>query len=125
MPRPGGDMEGPFDQYDEHTFPSSVAQVTEALAAGAKRLGAVVKATDVAAGIFEAQFDKKMRGKILGDRSWVEVRVTAKGGTAHCSLYAFPLNAVGQKLMFGAREGVVDAVIAALWEETDLALGAS
>lgn len=125
MSRPGGDMEGPFDQYDEHTFSSSVKQVIEALAAGAKRLGATVKATDVATGLFEAQFDKKMRGKILGDRSWVEVHVTAKGGTAHCSLYAFPLNAIGQKLMFGARDGVVDAVIAALWEETELALGAS
>ena len=84
-----------------------------------------MKATDVATGVFEAQFDKKMRGKILGDRSWVEVHVTAKAGTAHCSLYAFPLNAIGQKLMFGARDGVVDAVIAALWEETELALVAS
>lgn len=118
-------MEGPFDQYDEHTFSSSVEAVLEALAAGAKRLGATVKAMDVATGVFDAQFDKKMRGKILGDRSWVEVRVTAKGGTAHCSLYAFPLNAVGQKLMFGARGGVVDAVIAALWEETEIALAAS
>ena len=125
MPRPGGDMEGPFDQYDKHTFSSSVEPVIEALAAGAKRLGATVKVTDVATGLFEAQFDKKMRGKILGDRSWVEVHVTAKGGTAHCSLYAFPLNAIGQKLMFGARDGVVDAVIAALWEETELELGAS
>ena len=125
MPRPGGDMEGPFDQYDKHTFSSSVEPVIEALAAGAKRLGATVKATDVATGVFEAQFDKKMRGKILGDRSWVEVHVIAKGGTAHCSLYAFPLNAIGQKLMFGARDGVVDAVIAALWEETELELGAS
>lgn len=125
MTRPGGDMEGPFDQYDEHTFSSSIGLVLEALAAGAKRLGATVKAMDVATGAFDAQFDKKMRGKILGDRSWVEVRATAKGGTSHCSLYAFPLNAVGQKLMFGARDGVVDAVIAALWEEAELELGAS
>ena len=118
-------MEGPFDQYDEHTFSSSVEALLDALATGAKRLGATVKAMDVATGVFDAQFDKKMRGKILGDRSWVEVHVTAKGGTAHCSLYAFPLNAIGQKLMFGARDGVVDAVIAALWEETELELGAS
>ena len=124
MPRPGGDTKGPFDQYDEHAFSASVEKVIAALATGAKKLGAEVKATDVAAGAFDAQFDKKMRGKILGDRSWVEVRVTAKGGAAQCNLYAFPLNAIGQKLMFGAREGVVDAVIAALWEETDLALGA-
>ena len=124
MPRPGGDTKGPFDQYDEHAFSASVEKVIAALAVGAKKLGAEVKATDVAAGAFDAQFDKKMRGKILGDRSWVEVRVTAKGGIAQCSLYAFPLNAIGQKLMFGARDGVVDAVIAALWEETDLALGA-
>ncbi len=124
MPRPGGDTKGPFDQYDEHAFSASVEKVIAALATGAKKLGAEVKASDAAAGTFDAQFDKKMRGKILGDRSWVEVRVTAKGGTAQCSLYAFPLNAIGQKLMFGAREGVVDAVIAALWEETDLALGA-
>jgi hypothetical protein len=124
MPRPGGDMKGPFDQYDEHAFSASPEQVIAALQVGAKKLGAEVKAIDAAAGTFDAQFDKKMRGKILGDRSWVEVRVAAKGGTAHCSLYAFPLNAIGQKLMFGARAGVVDAVIAALWEETELALGA-
>ena len=124
MPRPGGDMEGPFDQYDEHTFSASVEQVIAALQVGARKLGAEVKAIDAAAGTFDAQFEKKMRGKILGDRSWVEVRVAAKGGTAHCRLYAFPLNAIGQKLMFGARAGVVDAVIAALWEETELALGA-
>jgi hypothetical protein len=124
MTRPGGDSKGPFDQYDEHTFAASTEQVIAAMAVGAKKLGAEVKASDTAAGTFDAQFDKKMRGKILGDRSWVEVRVTAKGGTVQCSLYAFPLNAIGQKLMFGARVGVVDAVIAALWEETDLALGA-
>jgi hypothetical protein len=41
-------MEGPFDQYDEHTFSSSVEPVLEALAAGAKRLGATVKAMDCA-----------------------------------------------------------------------------
>lgn len=122
--RPGGEMEGPFDQRAEHRFEGSVTAVTEALAVGAKRLGADVKHLDAAAGTFAAQFDKKMRGKILGDRSWVEVRIAASGATTLCSLYAFPLNAIGQKLMFGARAGVVDAVIAALWEETELALHA-
>jgi len=120
--RPGGDLEGPFDQYAQHQFKGAPAAVAEALAAGAKKLGAHIKLLDPDAGRVEAQFDKKMRGKILGDRSWVEVQITSTAGTATCSLYAFPLNAVGQKLMFGARDGVVDAVIEALWEETELAL---
>ena len=46
MTRPGGEMEGPFDQYDEHTFSASTEQVIAALAAGSKKLGAEVKATD-------------------------------------------------------------------------------
>ncbi len=122
MARPGGDLEGPFDQYAQHAFKGSVAEVAEAIAAGAKTLGAQIKLLDANGGRVEAQFDKKMRGKILGDRSWVEVQISAASGKTNCELYAFPLNAIGQKLMFGARDGVVDAVIAALWEETELAL---
>ena len=34
MVRPGGDLEGPFDQYAQHAFEGSVADVAEAMAAG-------------------------------------------------------------------------------------------
>ncbi len=33
------------------------------------------------------------------------------------NIYGYPLNAVGQKLLFGARPGVVETVISVLFEE--------
>lgn len=59
-----------------------------------------------------AKFDKKILGKTLGDRSQLQAQVTDSGGdTSSISVEAFPLDPVGQPLMFGARKGVSATVV--------------
>jgi hypothetical protein len=41
----------------------------------------------------------------------------AEEDNTQVGVYAFPLNAVGQKLMFGARPGVVETVLRVLFRE--------
>lgn len=69
---------------------------------------------------FEAQMDKKLYGKVLGDRSKLEVSF-AEDSEAQTSVMitAYPVNPIGQKLMFGARKGVVPRVLEALQEEME------
>lgn len=67
-----------------------------------------------------AQMDKKLYGKVLGDRSKLEIQFSDEGESAtKIYIFAYPLNAVGQKLMFGARKGVVETVIAAFYDEVE------
>ncbi len=64
----------------------------------------------------EAKFDKKILGKILGDRTQIEIDLeeTSEGG---CGVYLtiYPLDAIGRKLMFGARKGVPQTVASWFW----------
>ena len=53
-----------------------------------------------------------MQGRVLGDRSKLEISFEANSADeTTVSIYGYPLNAVGQKLLFGARPGVVKTVI--------------
>jgi hypothetical protein len=71
---------------------------------------------DASAGTIHAQFDKKIHGQVLGDRSQILVFVTAAGGDqTDIAIEAFPVNPVGQKLQFGARKGVVPKVVSWFW----------
>jgi len=67
--------------------------------------------------------DKKLFGNVLGDRSKMEIQF-AVGDSGETSVYinAYPLNAVGQKLMFGARKGVVETVIEVFYDEMEKSL---
>ncbi len=78
--------------------------------------GKVIK-QDQAKGTLIAQMDKKLLGDYLGDRSQLEIQLVDEGETqTSMHIFAFPLNAVGQKLMFGAREGVVETIISTLYQ---------
>ena len=71
-------------------------------------------------GVLHAQMDKKLFGDYLGDRSKLEIKFTeAANNETEVYIYAYPLNAVGQKLMFGARKDVVERMIAAFYEEIE------
>ena len=59
-----------------------------------------------------AQFHKTILGKVLGDRAWVEVVISEDGaGASKLDLTAYPLDAVGRKLMFGARKGALATLL--------------
>jgi hypothetical protein len=72
------------------------------------------------------QMDKKFKGQLLGDRSQLEMTFSqnAEGNTV-LSMYAYPLNAIGQKLLFGARPGVVETVVKGFFEDVAKKLAAT
>ncbi|MBP6469084.1 MAG: hypothetical protein KBE23_02800 [Chloroflexi bacterium] len=68
------------------------------------------------AGTIKGQFDKKIHGKVLGDRSEILVQVANDAdGKSSVAVEAYPINPVGQKLLFGARKGVVPTVVGWFW----------
>lgn len=82
-------------------------------------MGGKVTRHDVAGGRLQGQMDKKLYGKILGDRSLLDITLTEADGETRMAILAYPLNAINQKLMFGARPGVVQTVLAAFYEEVE------
>ncbi|MEK6221352.1 MAG: hypothetical protein N2D54_03805 [Chloroflexota bacterium] len=72
------------------------------------------------------QMDKKLYKKILGDRSQLEIEfVSESKNKTTLNIIAFPVNPIGQKLMFGARKGVIPQVLEALETETQKRLDES
>lgn len=64
-----------------------------------------------AEGALAVKFDKTVLKKVLGDRTHLDVKVEERGGETAVSVSCYPLNAVGQKLMFGARKGVSKTIV--------------
>ena len=64
----------------------------------------------------EAKFDKKILGKVLGDRTQIEIDLSAlTDNECKVAVSVYPLDPVGRKLMFGARKGVSQTVAAWFW----------
>jgi hypothetical protein len=57
------------------------------------------------------KFDKTLLGKVLGDRTQMTCVVQADGDGSKVIMDIYPLDAVGRKLMFGARKGVSEEVL--------------
>lgn len=63
----------------------------------------------------EVQFDKKILGKVLGDRTRFDIAVSPNGDGSEVAVKAFPVDAVGRELKFGARKGVAQTVMSWYW----------
>jgi hypothetical protein len=102
----------PFEIKTIMTYRQTFEEVYKAAYLTIRELGGKVVKHDLNNKMLFGQMDKKFQGKVLGDRSRLELTFTedADGNTV-VSIYAYPLNAVGQKLMFGARKGVVETVV--------------
>lgn len=59
----------------------------------------------------EIKFDKKILGRVLGDRTQIKVLITPQDDGCKVTVEAFPLDAVGRRLLFGARAGVTETVV--------------
>ncbi len=115
----------PFEVSKVMKYPQSFEEVYKAAYLSFKDLGGKVIKNDVANKQLFGQMDKKFKGEIVGDRSQLEMTFsTDADGNTVLSMYAYPLNVIGQKLMFGARKGVVDTVLAGFFEEVDKKLQA-
>lgn len=61
--------------------------------------------------LLEVNFDKKILGKVLGDRTNLSATVSETQEGSQLTVEAYPVDAVGRKLLFGARKGVTQTVI--------------
>ena len=103
-----------FEVNESKTYEQTFETVrTAALGAIAGLEGKVVKQSD---GRIEAKFDKKILGKVLGDRTQIEIDLSAPATNAsQVDVVVYPLDPVGRKLMFGARKGVSQTVASWFW----------
>jgi hypothetical protein len=110
----------PLEKTVSKTFNYPFEKVYEAAYLSIKPMGGKVVKNDPDNKQLYAQMDKKLFGKVLGDRSMLEVTFNAESeGSTRIDILAYPLNAIWQKLMFGARPGVVETVISAFFIEID------
>ncbi|GAB4273800.1 MAG: hypothetical protein Kow0080_21650 [Candidatus Promineifilaceae bacterium] len=72
----------------------------------------------------EAKFNKKILGKVLGDRTQADIDLEETAdGECRVTLTIYPLDAIGRKLLFGARKGVPQTVASWIWAHVDHNLG--
>ena len=101
-----------FTIEESKTYNAPLADVYQAAKGAIEGLEGSLLEADEANGRLVAKFHKTILGKVLGDRSRMEVVLSRQDDqTTQLDVNAYPLNAVGQKLLFGARKGVVRTVL--------------
>jgi len=110
----------PYETKRSKQFDHPFEEVFQAVQVTVKDLGGKILKNEPDKKLLHAQMDKRMKGEMLGDRSKLEMQFTEDDfGQTILSIFAYPLNAVGQKLMFGARKGVVDRVLTVVLEDVE------
>jgi len=113
----------PYEQESTKIYKHSFEDTYESACLTIKRMGGKILIHDPEKRQLHAQMDKKLFGNVLGDRSKMEIQFAVNdSGETSVYIYAYPLNAVGQKLMFGARKGVVETVIEVFYDEMEKSL---
>lgn len=116
----------PVDFHLSKMFPYPFADVYQSAFNSAKAMKGKVLQYDVDKRTMNIQFDKKLYGKYLGDRSVFEIQFSeAEGPETTLTILAYPINPIGQKLMFGQRKGVIPAVSEAFYNEIEKRLTGS
>jgi len=97
--------------------PEKVISVCKKMAVA---LGGKVLSHDETGKVLNIQMDKKLQGRVLGDRSKLEIRYSSPTEeSTQLDILAYPLDVVGRKLMFGARPGVVQTVLKVFFEQVE------
>lgn len=96
----------PFTVNDSKEYARPQTAVFQAAIGAINGLEGKLTVQDSASGQLEAKFDKKILGKVLGDRTHFAATIRSEGEKTAVSITIYPLNAVGQPLLFGARKGV-------------------
>ena len=101
----------PYDIHQEKNYSQPLAAVHAAALKSVETLKGKFVSSTPEQYRFEVKFDKTLLGKVLGDRTQLTCAVVADGEGSKVIIDAYPLDAVGRKLMFGARAGVTQTVI--------------
>jgi hypothetical protein len=94
-----------FEAKESKTLNLSETEVRQAISAVLERLGGKsTKKNNPAQGYFETIFNKKIQGEYMNNRIQLEIKVVAQAQEQSVvSSLAYPVDPVGQKLMFGVR----------------------
>jgi hypothetical protein len=101
----------PYDIHQEKEYSQNSRSVYDAALKSVEKLSGKILSSSPSDLKVEVKFDKTILGKVLGDRTQLTCRVRIEGDGSKVVIDAYPLDAVGRKLMFGARKGVTQAVI--------------
>ena len=97
---------------DEKTYEVAFSDLHKAALGAVSGLEGAVLKDDPEKGRLKVKFPKTILGNVLGDRTQLEI-VFDKVSDAETkmALKIFPINPVGQELLFGARKGVPRKVL--------------
>lgn len=101
----------PYDIHQEKNYSQDRNKVYHAALKSVEKLKGQMLKSKPEDFRFEVKFDKTLLGKVLGERTNLTCAVQAHGEQSKVVVDAYPLDAVGRKLMFGARKGVTQEVI--------------
>lgn len=102
----------PYEIKQEKSYEKAAGVVYEAALKAVAGLEGEASRQKPESGEFEARFDKKILGKVLGERTYLGVKVNvSSAASSTIMIEAYPLDPVGRKLMFGARKGVTQTVV--------------
>ena len=101
----------PYDLHQEKNYSQDRSKVYDAALKSVEKLKGQILSSKPGDFRFEAKFDKTLLGKVLGERTNLTCTVQSDGEQSKVIVDAYPLDAVGRKLMFGARKGVTQEVI--------------
>ncbi len=101
----------PFEVHQEKTYPHERSVVYQAALQSVQKLKGQMLKSSPQEFQLEAKFDKTLLGKVLGERTNLTCSIQPEEEGSRLIVDAYPLDAVGRKLMFGARKGVTQQVV--------------
>ncbi|HLF87745.1 MAG TPA: hypothetical protein VI451_02270 [Anaerolineales bacterium] len=100
-----------FEQHQEKTYTQSTENVYQAALKVVDKLEGSTLSNSPENFHLEVKFNKTILGNVLGERTHLTCEVRPQGAESLVVIDAYPLDAVGRKLMFGARKGVTATVV--------------
>ncbi|PKO04414.1 MAG: hypothetical protein CVU41_17200 [Chloroflexi bacterium HGW-Chloroflexi-3] len=101
----------PFTLQKEKIYQKELNCTAQAIQAAVTGLEGKVLKQNPQKTTLEIQFHKTIHGKVLGDRTKMQVDLSEVEGATKVNVTIYPIDAVGRKLMFGARKGVSITVL--------------
>jgi hypothetical protein len=99
------------------SFAAPAGDVEQAARQAIDALSGKIDKKKSSSGHVEAQLDKKLRGRVLGDRSRLELSFAEAGDGTQVALAIYPVDPVGRPLLFGARKGATRTALDFFLEE--------
>ena len=104
-----------YRMNEEKSYAHSLADVTTAMNGAVEGLGGKVLSSDPDQNQYTLWLDKKILGRVLGDRSQLEVTLSEADGNCQVQLMAFPVDPIGREMGFGVRKGALKTAVTWFW----------